>query len=185
MTDHSQPRGEGPARQTEPPDKTPAPTATPPAHEDAGVRRANRNAVLVGAAIAASAIAALGAVVYLLLQNPALTANIRDIVIILTAFVLILMSIMISVLLVILLYRVQELMRFLRAELVPILTDTQKAVKTLYGTTVFVSDNVARPAIKAAGFVSGVQRMVRVVNAKAKGGAPADSGQATRRSRHD
>jgi hypothetical protein len=35
----------------------------------------------------------------------------------------------------------------------------------------FMSDSVAKPAIKAAGFVSRVQRMARVVNAKAKGSA--------------
>jgi len=183
MTDHSQSRGESPAGQTEPQGKTPAPAL--PAHEDSGVKRANRNAALIGAAVAALAIAVLGVAIYLLLQDPALTANIRDIVIILTAFVLILMSVVVSALLVVLLYRIQELMRFLRVELVPILTDTQKAVKTLYGTTVFVSDNVAKPAIKAAGFMSSVQRMAQVVNAKARGSMSANHGQAAHRSRRD
>jgi len=175
MTDYSRPREEGPAGQTEPNGKTPAPaspvTLPPPAYNDPGVRQANRKAAFVGVVIGVLAVVVLGIAVYLLLQNPALTANIRDIVIILTAVVLIVMSVVISALLVVLLYRVQELMHFLRAELVPILTDTQKAVRTLYGTTMFMSDSVAKPAIKAAGFVSRVQRMARVVNAKAKGSA--------------
>ncbi len=146
-------------------------TLPPPAYDDPGVKQANRKAAFVGAAIGVLILAALILVVYLLLQNPALTANIRDIVVILTAIVLIVMSLVISVLLVILLYRLQELMHFLRAELVPILTETQKAAKAVYGTTLFMSDSVAKPAIKAAGFVSRMQRMAQAVNTKAKGSA--------------
>lgn len=147
------------------------PVTLPPAHDDPGVKQANRRAIFVGAAMGALIVAALAMVVYLLLQNPALTANIRDIVVILTAVALIIISLVISVLLVILLYRLQELMRFLRAELAPILTETQKAAKAVYGTTLFVSDSVAKPAIKAAGFVSRIQRMAQAVNTKTKGGA--------------
>ncbi|BCX02691.1 MAG: hypothetical protein KatS3mg053_0629 [Candidatus Roseilinea sp.] len=146
-------------------------TLPPPAYQDPGVQQANRKAIFIGAAIGVLALAVLVLVVYLLLQNPALTANIRDIVIILTAVVLIVMSLVISILLVILLYRLQEIMHFLRAELVPILTETQKTAKAVYGTTMFMSDNVAKPAIKAAGFVSRMQRMAQAVNTKAKSSA--------------
>ncbi|MCS7056126.1 MAG: hypothetical protein NZM18_08170 [Thermoflexales bacterium] len=141
----------------------------PPAYNDPGVRQANHKAATIGLAAGLIFLVALVLLIYLLLQNPALTANIRDIVIILTAVVLILMSLIISVLLAILLYRVQELIHFLRAELVPILTETQKAARAVYGTTMFMSDSVAKPAIKAAGFVSRMQRMAQAINAKAKG----------------
>lgn len=151
--------------------QTPPTTLTPPAYDDPGVKRANRKAILVGATISTLIVLALALTVYLLLQNPTLTANIRDIVVILTAVALIIISLVISAMLVILLYRLQELMRFLRAELAPILTETQKAAKAVYGTTLFVSDSVAKPAIKAASFVSRMQRMAQAVNAKAKGGA--------------
>lgn len=146
-------------------------TLPPPAYDDPGVKRANRRAISVGAAMSALIVAAVVLIVYLLLQNPALTANIRDIVVILTAVALIIISMVIGVLLVILLYRLQELMRFLRAELAPLLMETQKVAKAVYGTTLFVSDSVAKPAIKAAGFVSRIQRMAQAVSTKAKGGA--------------
>ncbi|GIV85553.1 MAG: hypothetical protein KatS3mg052_2560 [Candidatus Roseilinea sp.] len=143
----------------------------PPAYDDPGVKRANRRAISVATATGAFVVGVLALIIYLLLQNPALTANIRDIVVILTAVALIVISLVISVLLVLLLYRLQELTRFLRAELVPILTETQKAAKAVYGTTLFMSDSIAKPAIKAAGFVSRMQRMAQAVNMKAKGGA--------------
>ncbi|MCS6848237.1 MAG: hypothetical protein RMN52_11050 [Anaerolineae bacterium] len=175
MSANSRPREESFGTPAESDGKAAAPMSSvklpPPAYDDPGVKQANRKAIFIGATIGILALVVLVLVVYLLLQNPALTANIRDVVIILTAVVLIIMSLVISVLLVILLYRLQEIMHFLRAELVPILTETQKAAKAVYGTTMFMSDNVAKPAIKAAGFVSRVQRMAQAVNMKAKSSA--------------
>jgi len=78
------------------------------------------------------------------------------------------MSIATSLLLIILLYRLQALTQLLRSELVPILTDTQKAVRTVYSTTVFVSRNIAQPTIKAAGFAAGIQQMARAIGRKFK-----------------
>ncbi len=175
MTENSRPQEESFAKPAGPNGKTPAQTPPitlpPPAYDDPGVKSTNRKAVLIAAAIGGVALAVLVLVIYLLLQDPARTANIRDIVIILTAVVLIVMSLVISMLLVVLLYRLQEILHFLRAELVPILTETQKTAKAVYGTTMFMSDNVAKPAIKAAGFVSRVQRMAQAVNTRARGSA--------------
>jgi len=127
-----------------------------------------RRAVVIGILMAAAFIAILVGIVYLLLNNPSLAANIRDIVIIITALVLAVMSIATSLLLIILLYRLQALTQLLRSELVPILTDTQKAVRTVYSTTVFVSRNIAQPTIKAAGFAAGIQQMARAIGRKFK-----------------
>lgn len=171
MSEHSQPREQNSGTPAGANGKAaPSPvTLPPPDYDDPGVKRANRKAALVGVMSSIVALAVLILVIYLLLQNPALTANIRDIVIILTAIVLIITGLAISVLLVMLLYRIQELMHFLRAELAPILTETQKAAKAVYGTTMFMSDSVAKPAIKAASFFARVQKMAQA--AKAKGSA--------------
>lgn len=141
----------------------------PPALDDPTIKRANRKAIVTGILIAVLGVVLLAVVIYLLLLDPVRTANIRDIVIILTAVVFIFMSIATGVLLVILIYRLQELIHFLRAELVPLLTKVQQTASTVRGTTTFVSDNVAKPAIKVAGFVSGVQQMAKTANSKVKG----------------
>lgn len=159
----------------------PSPTPTspfalpPPALEDPNVKQANRKAIFIGIVVASLLIAFLVISIYLLLLDPARTANIRDIVIILTAIVLIFISSAIGVLLAILIYRIQELTHFLRAELVPLLarvqqmtTDAKQTVSTVRGTTEFVSDTIAKPAIKVASFVTGVQQMAKAVNAKAR-----------------
>jgi len=125
-----------------------------------------RKAVIFSILIAVLIVTALMGVAYLLLQNPPLAANIRDIVIIIATLVLIVVSVTTSLLLIILLYRLQALTQFLRSELVPILMDTQRAARTVYGTTVFISRNVAQPTIRAAGFVARFQRMAQVVGRK-------------------
>jgi len=137
---------------------------TDPAHAQA--TGGGRKAVIFGILIAAVIIAALVGAIYLLLQNPPLAANIRDIVIIIAALVLIIVSVTTSLLLIILLYRLQALTQFLRSELVPILMDTQRAARTVYGTTAFISKNVAQPTIKAASFVARFRRMAQVIGKK-------------------
>lgn len=148
----------------------------PPAMDDPGVRRADRKATIVGIIVALAVVAVIAVSIYLLLLNPARTANIRDIVIIMTALIAIFMSIAIGVLLVILIYRVQELIHFLRGELVPLLKTVQQSVtavqetaNTVRGTTTFVSDKAVQPVIKAASFVSGIQQMAKAANSKMRG----------------
>jgi hypothetical protein len=125
-----------------------------------------RKAAIFGILIAAVIVAALAGAVYLLLQNPPLTANIRDIVIIIAALVLITVSVTTSLLLILLLYRLQALTQLLRSELIPILMDTQRAARTVYGTTVFISKNVAQPTIKVASFAARFRRMAQVIGKK-------------------
>ena len=134
--------------------------------------QSGRKAAAIAVLAAAVVIAVMVGIIYLLLQNPPLTANIRDIVIIIAALVLIVMSVVSSLLLIILLYRLQALTQFLRSELVPILMDTQKAARTVYGTTVFLSKSIAQPTIKAAGFAARFQRMTQVIGRKLVMGAP-------------
>lgn len=145
----------------------------PPAMDDPGVRQADRKATIAGIVVALAVVAVIAVSTYLLLLSPARTANIRDIVIIMTALIAILMSIAIGTLLVILIYRLQELIHFLRGELVPLMKTAQQSVtavqetaNTVRGTTTFVSDKAVKPVIKAASFVSGIQQMAKVANSK-------------------
>lgn len=108
----------------------------------------------------------LAVVVVLLMLDPARTANIRDIVIVLFAVALLLINIVIGVLLIVLVFRLQELLGFLRSELVPLIRNASETMQTVKGTASFVSDNVARPVIKLAGFTAGVQQVLRATNSR-------------------
>ncbi len=97
-----------------------------------------------------------------LTADPARTANIRDIVIILFAFV----NVLIGALLVVLVFQLQLLIGFLRNELKPMMSDAQQMVQTVRGTTTFVSDSVAKPAIEIASFFARVRGMRDAVRNK-------------------
>lgn len=147
-------------------------TATPVSRasiaKDDARKETGRKALLVGGLVAVVLVLLLALLIYVLSIDPARTANIRDIVIILVAAASLLISLAIGVLLVVLIFRVQELIGFLRGEVVPLLHDLQTTVKTVSGTTTFVSDNVAKPTIKMAGWVAGVQQMAKSANAKVR-----------------
>jgi hypothetical protein len=84
------------------------------------------------------------------------TGVVRDIFIILMAVVLL----FIGVMMVALVYQIAALTRMLREEIKPLLENVQETVNTARGTTMFVSDNVVRPVIQAAGTFAGVARMI-------------------------
>ena len=128
----------------------------------------NRKALVIGVIMAVVVVVLLIGAIAFLTTDYARTANIRDIVIILFAFGSLIMSIAIGILLELLVYRLQELIGFLRGELVPAIHTMQKTVNTVRGTTTFVSDNVAKPTIKVASFMAGVQQMARTANAKVR-----------------
>ena len=91
--------------------------------------------------------------VWLLTVDPARTSNIRDIVIIMFAFV----NVLIGVCLAVLVFQVQALVALLRNEIKPLLSDARQTFTTVRGTTEFVSDSVAQPAIKVASFFAGLR----------------------------
>jgi hypothetical protein len=79
----------------------------------------------------------------------------RDAAIIIVAFE----TLVIGILLVLLSLQVQALVRMLREEIQPMLAALNETVATVRGTTQFVSHNVVTPAIRAAGFLSGLRRV--------------------------
>ena len=104
--------------------------------------------------------------VWFLSSNPARTANIRDILLVLMAFVLIITNIAIAGVLLVLVYRLQDLVRLLRDEIMPMLGNVTSTVRNVTGTARMVSDSVAKPTIKAASFIAGVKQAARVTRNK-------------------
>ena len=112
-------------------------------------------AALIGGGLLILAIFA--GVIFLLTRNPALTANLRDIVIIMVATISLLIMIIIGALMIVLVYYMQSLVAMLRNEIKPVLMQVNQTVNTVRGTTTLVSDNIAKPVIKVAGFMAGVR----------------------------
>ncbi|MCS7060754.1 MAG: hypothetical protein RMN25_06260 [Anaerolineae bacterium] len=102
-------------------------------------------------------------IIWFLAENPQRTANIRDIFIIALAFI----SALIGILLAILIWQLQSLIVLLRNEIKPMLINANQTVNTVRGTAVFMSDNLAKPAIKAFSFLSGLRGAANAVGARA------------------
>jgi hypothetical protein len=96
---------------------------------------------------------------YALLTHPIFTAGLRDISIIVLAFV----SVVIGLFLVVLIFQLQSLIALLREEIGPILESANQTAGTVRGTTAFVSDAVVTPMINAASYVSGVRHTIKLL----------------------
>ncbi|MBI3734299.1 MAG: hypothetical protein HY259_12725 [Chloroflexi bacterium] len=83
-------------------------------------------------------------------------ADVRDLFIVMLA----LESLVVVGLLIWLIIELRGLMRVLRDELKPILTSAQETVRTVRGTTTFVSENIVAPVVKLSGFVAGARAVV-------------------------
>ena len=92
-------------------------------------------------------------IIAFLAADPERTANIRDMFIIALAVV----NIVIGALLVVLIWQLQSLIFLLRNEVKPMLLNANQTMNTIRGTTVFMSDNMARPMVKVASFFSGLK----------------------------
>lgn len=84
---------------------------------------------------------------------------VRDLAIILLAVE----SLVIGVLLVILIFQVISLTRLLRNEVKPILSSADETVRTVRGTTVFVSEHLVNPLVRASSFASGIAQTLRIL----------------------
>lgn len=106
----------------------------------------NKKYVVIGV-IVAIVILALVVLATIYLANPdngQMTEQIRDIVIIFTALV----GLVIGVALVILIVQLSTLINLLQNEIRPIIDSTSETVNTLKGTAQFVSNNLTEPVIK-------------------------------------
>ena len=86
-------------------------------------------------------------------------AVVRDLAIILLAVE----SLVIGVVLIVLVWEIRNLAKLLREEIKPILDSADETVRTVRGTTVFVSDTFVNPMVRVSGFVTGVTQAVRIL----------------------
>jgi len=86
-------------------------------------------------------------------------AFVRDLAIVLLA----LESLVIGVALIVLIFEIRNLAKLLREEIKPILDSADETVRTVRGTTTFVSDTFVNPMIRVSGFASGVVQALRIL----------------------
>jgi len=99
----------------------------------------------------------IGAVVFLVLLVAAIVLMARfPIAIVFVAVV----SFLIGLAMILLIFQIQVLIQVLRDEIQPLLHSVNDTVATVRGTTEFMSHNMVTPIIKAAGFASGLNRVV-------------------------
>jgi len=113
----------------------------------------------------------LVAAIVLMAAFPAATVVVRDIAIVFVAVSTFLMGLA----MILLIFQLQVLIQVLRDEIQPLLRSVNDTVSTVRGTTEFVSHNMVSPIIKAAGFTSGLQKVVRDVIGVAKATRPRKS----------
>jgi hypothetical protein len=131
------------------------PTATPEKPHGKGSKK-----VFAGVGVGLIVILLLAGLVYLFVAPASQTARIRDIFIILMAF----MSLMIGLTLVILIVQVAELTNLLKNEIKPILDSTNETVSTLRGTTAFLSENLVGPVIKLNEYLAVFKRLFELLS---------------------
>ncbi len=84
---------------------------------------------------------------------------IRDLAIVLLA----LESLVVGIVLIILVLEVRNLIRLVRDEIKPILNSADETVRTVRGTTTFVSDNLITPVVRVSSFATGVTQALRIL----------------------
>lgn len=137
--------------------------------EELARKEQTKKAGIVAAIVGVVSVLILIGIIVFLAYDAGRTALIRDIVIILFAAAMLLMTLAIGVLLTVLIYRIQELIGFLRGELIPVIDKIGMTVNQVTGTASLVSDNVAKPTIKVASMVAGLQQMAKTANTKVRG----------------
>ena len=104
--------------------------------------------------IGAISVLVIAGLVFLFVKlGPEVTGQVRDISLIVFA----LESIVTVTALVVLVVQTARLVNFLKHEVAPILTTTQKTAKKFSGTVSFLCENAVEPTVKAASTMSGVK----------------------------
>jgi hypothetical protein len=68
-----------------------------------------------------------------------------------------------QVIMVLLLLEIRSLSKMLRENIYPILLSADETVRTVRGTSVFVTDNVVTPVVRVSSFAAGVSQALRVL----------------------
>ncbi len=123
-----------------------------------------RTVVTVAIIVAVILVAVLVIAVVLLLRPDVPTDRIRDIFIIVVAFE----TLVVGIALIVLLVQLASLINLLQNEVRPIIQDTSETVRTLRGTTAFLSESVVDPVIKLNGYLASIQRVLELMGIKRK-----------------
>jgi hypothetical protein len=121
--------------------------------------RRQRQIIVVGVIAIVLFIALVVASVYYLLLPGSPTDRIRDVFIIFMA----LESLVLGLVLVILIVQISRLINLLQNEIKPILESTNETMRTLRGTTAFLSNNLVEPVIKMNEYSAGVKQALKLV----------------------
>lgn len=85
---------------------------------------------------------------------------VRDLAIILLAIE----SLVIGGILIVLIWEVRNLTKMLREEIKPIIDSADETVRTMRGTTSFMSETLVKPVVRASSFASGVAQALRILS---------------------
>jgi hypothetical protein len=102
----------------------------------------------------------IAGLVYLFFAPATQTARIRDIFIILMAF----MSLAIGLVLIILIVQVAELTNLLKTEIKPVIDSANETANNLRGTTEFLGKNMVEPVVKLNEYAAAVKRLFELVS---------------------
>lgn len=143
-------------------------SSPPPRSEGStGTTDRRQTLMLVGlVALFVLLIAAAIAVATLLVSNPERTETLRDVLIIFMAFEFL----VIGLALIILVVQLARLTALLQNEIQPILESTSETVKTLRGTTSFLSKRVVDPVMKMNSSVAAVRRALDIFRTSSSDG---------------
>ena len=102
----------------------------------------------------------IAGLVYLFLAPASQTARIRDIFIILMAF----MSLAIGLVLIILIVQIAELTNLLKTEIKPVIDTANETANNLRGTTEFLGKNMVEPVVKLNEYVAALKRLLELIS---------------------
>ena len=121
-------------------------------------KKGNTWQIVVGVSI--PVILLIAGLVYLFAAPATQTARIRDIFIILMAF----MSLAIGLVLIILIVQIAELTNLLKTEIKPVIDTANETANNLRGTTEFLSKNMVEPVVKLNEYAAALKRILELVN---------------------
>ena len=104
-------------------------------------------------------------VIYLAKSNVQVTSQIRDIFII----ILVLESFLIGAALIILIIQLALLSNLLQNEIRPILYSTKVTIRTVKGTSQFISERAVKPIVSIGGLLAGGRKLFEIVGFIRKG----------------
>ena len=133
---------------------------------DKAVKKTSLKIIISGVAGLLVLMGLVAGLVFALTNNPARTTNLRDIIIVVLAFVTILTTLANGVLISVLLYRMVGLVSTVQAEVTPMLMRVNQTVNVMRNTTTLVNENIAQPAMRVAGFFAGLRRSGKVAGRK-------------------